>query len=279
VVVPWVQQNNNIMGFNASFMSQLEKLDKSCGYAAYREKYLVFPPAGQQEPKYFNYTSEADCDLWDLIYNEAYHTNPCFNPYEPNLQCPLLSDPLGFPSDLIFSYPGLPVYFDRADVKKAMHAPENVTWSECSASPVFVGDGGPEDEGDDSPDPIQSALPKVIEHTNRVLIANGALDFEIILNGTLIAIQNMTWNGKLGFETAPTAPIVITEPDLQYADVFSSEGWGDGFEDPMGTMGVQHYERGLMWAETLLCGHMEPQFQPRVSYRHLKWLLGRTETL
>ena len=44
-------------------------------------------------------------------------------------------------------------------------------------------------------------------------------------------------------------------------------------------MGVQHYERGLMWAETYLSGHMEPQFQPRSSYRHLQWILGRIDVL
>jgi carboxypeptidase D len=44
-------------------------------------------------------------------------------------------------------------------------------------------------------------------------------------------------------------------------------------------MGIQHYERGLMWAETYQCGHMEPQFQPRSSYRHLQWVLGRIDQL
>lgn len=43
--------------------------------------------------------------------------------------------------------------------------------------------------------------------------------------------------------------------------------------------GIQHYERGLMWAETYQSGHMEPQFQPRVSYRHLQWVLGRIDVL
>lgn len=43
--------------------------------------------------------------------------------------------------------------------------------------------------------------------------------------------------------------------------------------------GIQHYERGLMWAETYQSGHMEPQFQPRVSYRHLQWVLKRIDVL
>lgn len=38
-------------------------------------------------------------------------------------------------------------------------------------------------------------------------------------------------------------------------------------------------ERGLMFVETYLSGHMEPEFQPRVSLQHIKWLLGRIEKL
>ena len=88
----------------------------------------------------------------------------------------------------------------------------------------------------------------------------------------------MTWHGKLGFQSEPTTPIVITLPDLQYGPTFDTNGFGR-IEDPQGTMGIQHYERGLMWAETYLSGHMQPQSQPRSSYRHLQWVLGHIETL
>lgn len=265
------------MGYNASFLAQLEASHESCGYADFLDKYLTFPPSGVQPQTYFNSTSDADCDLWGAGYNAAYAPNPCFNVYEVGLQCPLLSDPLGYPTDLQYSYPGLPVYFNRTDVKKAMHAPMDVEWLECKG-PVFVGDGGPEDEGDYSADPIQSVLPYVIERTNRVLVANGDLDYEIITNGTLLAIQNMTWGGALGFQTKPSTPINITLPDLMYQNLFTEQGFGD-IDNPQGVMGVQHYERGLMWAETYLSGHMQPQFQPRSSYRHLQWVLGRIDEL
>lgn len=182
-------------------------------------------------------------------------------------------DPLGFPTDLVYSYPALsPVYFDRADVKAAMHAPADIEWSECSG-PVFV------NNDDTSVDAIQHVLPQVIEATNRVLVANGQLDFVVLTGGTQLSIQNMTWNGKLGFQTEPATPIVITLPDLMYAQTFVDNGYDLGFEDPQGTMGIQHYERGLMWAETFLSGHMQPQFQPRSSYRHLQWLLGHIDEL
>jgi carboxypeptidase D len=279
--LPFILENNNVFGFNQSFLAQLEELDKSCGYADYREKYMSFPPSGPQPPTLFNYSNPDDlaCDVFDLAANAAYATNPCYNVYEIGTQCPLLSDPLGFPTGLEYSYPGLPVYFNRTDVKIAMHAPLHVSWSECSNEAVFVGgDGGPEQEGDLSADPIQAILPRVIEATNRVLIANGDLDMIILTNGTLLSIQNMTWNGKMGFQEQPSTPIIITLPDLQYGSTFMSEGYGD-IENPQGTMGVQHYERGLMWAQTHLSGHMEPQFQPRSSYRHLQWLLGHIDTL
>lgn len=260
---PFAQQFNNVLGLNESFMTMLAEADQSCGYAAFRDQYLQFPANGSQKPQYFNATSQADRDIWNMVYTAAYGPNPCFNVYEVGLQCPLLGDPLGYPTDLQYAFPNTPVYFNRTDVKMAMHAPMNVSWSECSG-PVFVGEGGPQDEGDLSPDPIQSVLPRVIEATNRVLVANGDLDFEIITNGTLLAIQNMTWGGKLGFQTAPNTSIVITLEDLQYEAVFDASGLG-GLDNPQGTMGVQHFERGLMWAETRLSGHMQPQAQPRSS--------------
>lgn len=277
-VYPYVEQNNNVLNLNKSYLADLDALDKSCEYAAFREQYMSFPPNGTQPPLYENCTSNPECCTWNSVYDAAYGPNPCFNVYEIGLQCPLLGDVLGYPTDLQYSYPSQSVYFNRTDVKAAMHAPMNVTWSECAANPVFVGDGGPEDEGDTSADPIQKVLPRVIEATNRVLVANGDLDLDILTNATLLAIQNMTWNGMMGFQTEPATPINITLPDLLYQSTFASSGF-DGLDAYQGIMGVQHYERGLMWAETYLSGHMEPQFQPRSSYRHLQWVLGRIDAL
>lgn len=278
--LPFVQQNQIVFGLNDTFMAQIEELDKSCGYAEYREKYLTFPPSGLQPPTFFNYSSPTDlaCDVFDMVINAGYAINPCSNVYEITTQCPIPSDVLGFPTDIAYSYPGQPIYFDRIDVKKAIHAPLDVTWSECSAGPVFVGDSGPEQNGDLSLDPIQHVLPQVIEATNRVLVANGDLDMIVLTNGTLLSIQNMTWNGQMGFQSAPSKPIVITLPDLLYGPAFVANGIG-GLDNPQGIMGKQHYERGLMWAQTALSGHMEPQYQPRSSYRHLQWLLGHIEEL
>jgi carboxypeptidase D len=84
------------------------------------------------------------------------------------------------------------VYFNRSDVKAALHAPKDSDWAECKG-PVFLGgggSGGPESEVDLSADPAQKVLPQVIEATNRVLIGNGDYDMIIITNGTLLAVSD-----------------------------------------------------------------------------------------
>jgi len=275
VAYPFIEENNNMIGLNKSYLATLESLHETCGYKDYIEKYLTFPASGIQPVTPDNFD---DCRISGMAEEAGFKVNPCFNSYEINTQCPMPSDPLGFATDLASSYPLLtPIYFDREDVKKAMHAPMDVAWQECSG-PVFVGDGGPEGEGDLSADPIQSVLPYIIEKTQRVLVSNADLDLVIITAGTLLAIQNMTWGGTLGFTAKPATDIVITLPDLQYAQIFADNGI-PGWDEPQGTMGVQHFERGLMWAQTFLSGHMQPQFQPRSAYRHLQWVLGMIEEL
>jgi len=85
--------------------------------------------------------------------------------------CPILFDPLAFPTELLYVPADFEVYFNRTDVKMAIHAPLDVTWGECASEPVFIGQGGPQNEGDTSPNPIEGVLPQVIEATNRVLIS------------------------------------------------------------------------------------------------------------
>jgi carboxypeptidase D len=247
-IVPFIKANPQYFPFDAGTLTQLENKHVQCGYDKYIDQYLQFPATGVQPP------APASCSIFNDAYSAAQQANSCFNIYEVNTTCPTPNDPLQPTS-------GQP-YFDRADVKAAMHAPSSVTWAECAPQSVFLGGlygvGGPEGEGDLSPDPIQGVLPHIIEGTNRVLIANGDLDMIIITNGSLLSIQNMTWNGQLGFQSKPADPIMI---------------------DGKGNMGIQHQERGLMWTETFFSGHMGPQYQPEVAYKQLQWLLGYIDSL
>ncbi|OWZ61190.1 hypothetical protein AYX15_06581 [Cryptococcus neoformans] len=293
---PFVEANSNLFSFNKTIMAELKDIHESCGYKAYIDRYLKFPPTENQPPLFFNYSDPKNitCAILDMVNELAFHVNPCFNIYGVNLMCPFLWDVLGMPTQLNYAPGG--VYFNRSDVKAAMHAPQHIDWAGCAAIPVFVGgEDGPQGNGDLSRDPIQEVLPKVIEATNRVLVSNGdlgkfycsnkphillnfVLDMVIITNGTLLAIQNMTWNGKLGFQSAPSEYIFIDIDDTEWPSVFDSNGF-DGYPGTQGVMGIQHYERGLMWAETFQSGHMQPQYQPRSTYRHLQWLLGHINKL
>lgn len=267
---PLIAQNNNMLNLNAEQLAALEEMHVSCGYDKYIEQYLTFPASGIQPAMQFN----ESCDVFDAVLEYALAINPCWNIYEIDAACPLQWDVLGFPTVLEYTPVGADIYFQRPDVVKALHAPSNITWTECSVESVFVGPG----DSDSSPDPIQGVLPKVIEHTNRVLVGNGDYDFIIQTNGTLLSIQNMTWNGQLGFSERPSKPINITLVDLEYAEAFAENGM-TGVDGPQGIMGIQHYERGLMFVETYQSGHMEPEYQPRSSYRHLQWLLGRIDEI
>jgi carboxypeptidase D len=283
-VVPFAKANNNVMGYNASFMAELEALHQSCGYADYLDEYLHFPPPGLQPSVFFNSSSPANksCGLWELLDHSAFDINPCFNVYAVNEQCPLLWDVLGHRTQFDFVGEGAPeVYPNRSDVKAAMHAP-NIQWYlDQNHFPVFVaggGSAGPEMTGDISLDPIQKVLPQVIEATNRVLVSNGDLDMIILTNGTLLSIQNMTWHGALGFQEAPSKEMVVDIPDLEYKSVFDASSQ-HGRDGPQGVVGLKHFERGLMWTQTYLGSHVQPESQPRASYRHLLWLLGRIDDL
>jgi carboxypeptidase D len=243
------------MGYNATFLSHIEEMHQTCGYADYIETYLTYPPPGHQPAVFFNSSSpeNSTCGLWEMLDAAAFAINPCFNVYAVNDGCPLLWDVLGHRTQFDYIPDGAKVYPNRTDVKKAMHAPD-VDWYLDQHYSVIIasgGDGGPEMAGDTSPDPIQRVLPRVIEATNRVLISNGDLDRIIITNGTLHSIQNMTWNGKLGFQSQPSEEMIVDIPDLWYRKWFDA-GPKAGLDGPQGVVGLKHYERGLMWTQTYL---------------------------
>ena len=75
-----------------------------------------------------------------------------------------------------------PIYFDREDVKKAIHAPVNQTWYECSEIDVFP-------EGDGSLPPAFTVLPDVIAKSNRSVIIHGLADYVLIAEGARVVLQ------------------------------------------------------------------------------------------
>ncbi|KAF9475826.1 alpha/beta-hydrolase [Pholiota conissans] len=247
--VSFVHKYENVFSFNQSFMAQLDEAAERCNYTGYMEKFVTFPPAGPL-PLPGNSTFAArGCDLWDTIFDAALLVNPAFNIYRIFDTFPILWDVLGFPGS--FPQAQTPLYFNRTDVKKAIHAPLDVNWEECSDANVFV-------RRDNSLPPAFTVLPSVIEKNQRTVIVHGLADFILIAEGTRIVIQNMTWNGMQGFQT----PIAN--------DSFIVDG--------VGALGTTHTERNLTYFEVELSGHMVPQFSPVAAFQIMQYLMGFRET-
>lgn len=203
----------------------------------------------------------------------------------------MLWDVLGFPGTDEYSPPQAPdVYFNRRDVKRVIHAP-NVSWAEASPINVYATPDGVSPQNDNNQFPaLTGLLARVIERSKRTLIGHGALDYILQRNGTLLALQNMTWNGHQGFSAPPSDDFVVpAHANWQAATVVGS-----------GIVGKTRTERGLTFFGVDGSGHMSksttsskcsteilttllvflvPQYAPAASYRSLEYLLGRIPSL
>jgi len=248
--VNFVHKYENVFSFNQTFMAQLDATAAKCGYANYSATHLTYPPKGLLPLPGKSTEADRGCDVWDQIFDAAVTINPAFNIYRIFDTFPILWDVLGFPG----SFPQTqlsPLYFDRQDVKQAIHAPLNVSWEECSDIDVFP-------HGDASLPPAFTVLPNAIEKSERTVIVHGLADFILIAEGARIVIQNMTWGGKQGFQT----PILN--------DSFIVDG--------VGALGTTHTERGLTYFEVELSGHMVPQFSPKAAFQIMSFLMGFRST-
>ncbi|KAK5048565.1 hypothetical protein LTR84_005656 [Exophiala bonariae] len=259
----------NIFALNESFMSDINERAQKCGYLDFMEKALTFPPAG----KFIAPNDSAPgCDVWDDIITAELLINPCFNFYHLTDFCPFLWDELGFPSLAT----GPNNYFNRSDVQKAINAPPT-NYAICGDDTLFP-------DGDLSEPSSYTALPSVIERTNNVIVGSGLLDYLLLTNGTLMALNNMTWNGKQGFSSAPSDKFFVPYNPWIYQVINETENQPIpatpvGLQAGAGYMGVTHTERGLTWVTVDLAGHEIPQYAPGASYRQLEFLLGRIGSL
>lgn len=278
--VPFVDYHRSLFHFNDTFRAQIHQLHKDCGDADYLATYLTYPPPHEQPV----FSSSDECtNVFTLIANESFRINPCFNYYNIASLCPFPYNPTGISHSLFFkSTRG--VYFDRADVRRAIHATHgdnNRAWQVCSDGPVFINDT------DLSELPARTVLPAVVDATQNVIITHGHLDFSAAANGTLLALQNMTWGGSLGFAQAPIEPLVI--PRHALAGAYAIQGLADKADlenmQPLGqlgaeaVLGVTHAERGLVYAGVDIAGHLGPADAPSVAFRLVEFLLRRAESL
>ncbi|KAK6523202.1 hypothetical protein TWF694_006095 [Orbilia ellipsospora] len=247
--VPFLLRNSNIFSLPDSTVAKLKSEADRCGYTDLYNLGLTFPSPGGLNTTYV----DTSCSLWNDIFNEVLKVNPCFNIYHIMTTCPNLWDVLGFPGSFGYLPKGAKIYFDRPEVQKAINAPR-MKWEECSSRDVFPHD-------DTSPSPVPAGvLSRVVEKSERTVIAHGLMDYVLIADGTLLSLNNMVWNGARGFSERPARKFVVP-----YAQ--------------QGEMGTWIEERGLTYIEVKLSGHMVPQYQPGAAYRHLEYLLGRVKDL
>ncbi|KLO06769.1 alpha/beta-hydrolase [Schizopora paradoxa] len=252
----FVQANQNLFPFNSSFMAELQNISDSCGYTDYLDKFVTFPPNGMLPlPIGTNGTFSVtpDCRIHSPIQRAVTTLNPVFDVYRVSDTWPNLWSVLGFPrSTQEF------VYFNRTDVQDAIHAP-HINWMACTDTNVYVNTTTGRPINDQSIPSTLSVLPNVIEKSERTIIVHGLADFILVAEGTRIAIQNMTWGGKQGFQT-PIEPETFRLKD-------------------MGVFGNEHTERGLTFVEFFYSGHMTPQFVPWAAFSTISFLLGRQPTV
>ncbi|KAF1971057.1 alpha/beta-hydrolase [Bimuria novae-zelandiae CBS 107.79] len=268
VDLPYVEYWNNLISLNETFLDQMREHQDYCNYSSYLDTYFTFPPPQEAfpvlpEPSRRNNYS---CDQFDNLYGAILEVNPCFNIYHITETCPHPFSQLGIVNTGDYQPPGAQVYFNRTDVQQALHAKVGTNWQQCTDVNVFG--NGTARGSDTSPGPaIDGTLQRVIEFTNNTLIGSGDLDFLLSTNGTLLAIQNMTWNGLQGLQKYPSTPL--------YAPYHPE--YNGGALAGSGVQGVWGTERGLTFYTAHLAGHELPGYTPGVAYRMLEILLGRID--
>ena len=261
--VPFVDYWGPILGLDESFNIDIHERADACNYTSFLKDYLVFPPSGPQPPPPNVDKDIERCDLWTDIYYAAMEINPCFNVYQIATTCPLLWDVLGIPGSFDYVPVGAEVYFNRSDVQAAINAPTQ-EWAECTSTDVFL------NGTDQSLPPSFSVLPSVIDRAERTIVGHGLLDYILIYEGTLLAIQNMTFGGSHGFSCPPEDDFIV--PNLRPELSLSSLGGS-------GIMGKYHTEKKLTLVTIQIAGHMVPQYAPSAAYRQMEFLLGRISSL
>lgn len=270
-VADYVQQRREFFPLTQQQFDTLQSKSKELGFTSWLCQNLKFPPKGLAPQLPPGVTSADNGSLaidpdhagfyFEYLWEPMAQLNPCYNLHQVGELCPNGYNPLG-------ANP----YFNRTDVKAALHAPADRSWTQCAA-PYGVDI----DPNTVKPAPDQYHLPNVIEHTKNTIIVHGTLDIILPLNGVLLGIQNMTWGGLQGFQTAPRDPLYVP---LDGFELFSEEPfYASKRPAGAGVLGTTHTERGLSLVATQLAGHEGPGYSPGSALRVLEKLLGRIRSL
>ncbi|RDA94063.1 hypothetical protein CP533_5275 [Ophiocordyceps camponoti-saundersi (nom. inval.)] len=272
VLEDFVDQNRDLMPLDDPTTERVRESSASCGFHDWHRRYLRYPAVPGPLPPAPGYRKldngsvvlNEECEnIFSMIFEAMRIINPCFSVYNIREQCPKVNDPLGDQAP----------FFDRADVKRAINAPVGAHWQQCTRGVFQASPTG----SDESPPPDAYQLPNVVDRTRNVILAHGAMDFLLPLNGVLLGLQNMTWGGKRGFERVPSDPFYV--PLYGFSTRSNTSFYGDQFPAGSGVLGTTHEERGLTLVATQQAGHEGPGYAPAAALRQLEKLLGRAKSL
>ncbi|EPX74533.1 serine carboxypeptidase Sxa2 [Schizosaccharomyces octosporus yFS286] len=157
-----------------------------------------------------------DCDTYTLTDFLLYLKNHCMITYDITLDCSFNSnnDPLT-------------TYLNRKDVQKQLHAIH--VESALTSSKGIFGNGCNYDVYGDivkngAPSILEEAIPELVQNYKVSFLA-GALDFQLLWTGSLLALQNTTWNGWQGFQEIPdlNSPFGFTLDERNLAFTLSNK--------------------------------------------------------
>jgi carboxypeptidase D len=241
-MLPYVSYWNNLLYLNRTFVEELAQKHEQCGFTQYLEQYWKFPPPEKPFPLLEDAANDLGCDLQSMTQEAVKLVNPCFNIYHITEQCPFLSSPVQIHSDGDKRARHWTNWFNVPEVKKALHVEHARDWKVCTAKDPFGR------RGDRSMPPTQNdVLRRVVEHSNNTIVASGNLDLLLPTNGTLMALQNMTWNDVQGFQEFPGKEFFVPYHNDRNAGSMSGAG----------IVGLWGEERGLTFVQVQTAGHSE----------------------
>ncbi|KYK56341.1 serine carboxypeptidase [Drechmeria coniospora] len=248
--LPFSEYWSNVLGLDEPTLEKGRQRAEELGFTSYMKKYFTFPPPKEEWPQ----PPSPNKSTRDILVGAMYAANPCFDDYNIIHQCPTPYNQLvGAGAD---KASGGPAYFQREDVKKAINAPPDANWTGC-APKVFVG-------RDRSSYPtLDGTLANVVHKTKNVIVGSGDLDLVLPTNGTLFALQNMTWGGDKGFQRFPSTPFFVPQ-----------HGADTG---AYGNLGSWSQERGLPFYSIRLAGHKLSGGSAGAIYRVIQVMLGRVK--
>ncbi|KID92939.1 serine-type carboxypeptidase [Metarhizium guizhouense ARSEF 977] len=268
VVSSFTDMNRDNLPVDEETRQQWHNTAHDCNFTSYEKTYLKYPPFGPPPTQLPGYKEGAEgfvfprpecVNLFTTVFDKITELNPCASMYNIMSKCPPQYDPIKGSDG---------PWFDREDVKAAINAPMDVAWVPCRDK-VFA------NARDESPPSGGDVLPFVIDETQNVIIAHGAMDFYLPMNGVLLGIQGMTWGDKMGFQTAPKDPFIVP----RYNDGPASSSYAHDLPSGTGIIGTTHHERGLTFVATKLAGHEGSGDSPAGALRHLEKLTGWVNTL